>query len=212
MEQWKEISGYEGLYEVSSHGRVRSLDRWVVGRNGIVEFHKGTMRKLHKRSAYIYVGLSKDGITISFDVHRLVAQAFVPGKSEEKCEVNHKNLNKLDNRAENLEWVSRIENVRHAFKNDACQNHISKRVKKCILCKELNEVFPSSYQAAESLNLRFFGGKKDVATMARNIRWCAKGNKSTSYGYHWEDIVEEPSTTIPKGSTGKRLEMSGPSI
>ena len=99
MEQWKEISGYEGLYEVSSHGRVRSLDRWVVGRNGIVEFHKGTMRKLHKRSAYIYVGLSKDGVTTSFDVHRLVAQAFVPGKSEEKCEVNHKNLNKLDNRA-----------------------------------------------------------------------------------------------------------------
>lgn len=212
MENWKPIRGYEGLYEVSDRGRVRSLDRVVRGRNGVDGVRYGRVLKLHKRASYLFIGLHKGAQTVSFDVHRLVADAFVPGRTEERNEVNHINLNKLDNRASNLEWVSHTENVRHAFKSGACVNHISGRVKKAILCVETGRRFPSSYDAARYLNETKFSMTKDTPTMARNIRWRVITGKGLAYGFHWSSTDEESSTTIPKGSTGKRPEMGGPSV
>lgn len=210
MEQWKPIRGYEGLYEVSDQGRVRSLDRVLRGSFGTTEVHRGKIRKLSLRSNYLFVGLHKDGVATSYDVHRLVADAFVMGKTKDRNDVNHKNLNKLDNRAVNLEWVTKSENAQHAWENDACKNHISQRVRKQVLCVETGQVFDSSYQAAASLNADKYGGKRNVGVMARNIRWCCLGNKNTAYKYHWKDVVKEPSTTIPKGSTPKQVEVGGP--
>lgn len=193
MEYWKPVIGFEDRYEVSSHGRVRN--------------RAGKILKLHKRSHYLFVGLHKNGKLRSVDVHRLVATHFCEGRSEDRNEVNHKNLNKLDNRSENLEWVSHLENVRHAFENGAVKDHVSRRAKKTIRCVELDRVFPSSYEAAAVINAEFFSGTKDAPTMARNIRWCALGHKSIAYGFHWADVSSEPSTTIPEGSTPKRVEM-----
>lgn len=193
MEYWKPVVGFEDRYEVSSHGRVRNKS--------------GKILKQHKRSNYLFIALHKGKAARSVDVHRLVAEHFCPGRTEERNEVNHKNLNKLDNRAENLEWVSRVENVRHAFNGGAVENHVSKTAKKSIFCKELDRVFTSSYEAAAYINAEFFLGAKDVPTVARNIRWCAGGHKNHAYGFHWSDIHSEPSTTIPKGSTPKRVEM-----
>lgn len=198
MEIWKPIPGYTGKYEVSNLGRVRNSN--------------GQILKQHLRSRYLFIGLHDNGKVVSHDVHRLVAEAFCGGKSEDRCEVNHKNLNRLDNRSENLEWVSHLENVRHAFTNGACENHVSKRVKKRIWCAELKRAFDSSYSAAEYLNFTYFRGTKSVPTMARNIRWRAAGhNGRYAYGFHWYDLCSEPSTTIPKGSTPKRVETGGPS-
>lgn len=210
MEVWKTIPGYDGIYEISDRGRVRSLDRMAKGSNGIDELHHGCMIKLHARSNYLYVALHKDGTSVSYDVHRLVAESFVEGKTSERAVVNHKNLNKHDNRAENLEWVTESENCRHAWENGAMQNHVSQRVKKAIVCVETERVFQSSFEAAGYLNDTVFQNTKDIPTMARNIRHHMKHGRM-SYGYHWRDFNKEPSTTIPKGSTPKRVEMGDPS-
>ena len=198
MERWRSVLNFEDKYEVSDHGRVRRKD--------------GRVLKLHRRSNYLFIALHDGRRAKTYDVHRLVAEAFCSGKSDIRNEVNHKNLDKLDNRADNLEWVSRTENVRHAFDNGAVQNHVSERSKKPLLCYELGVVFPSSYEAAEYLNANYFGFSKSVGTMARNIRWRATGHcNRKAYGFHWFDIDSEPSTTIPKGSTPKWVEMGDPS-
>ena len=97
MEIWKEIKGYEGLYEVSSEGRVNSLGR----KPGIMR--PGTSK------GYLKVGLTKDGIRSMFRVHRLVAEAFIPNP-DNKPEVDHINGDRKDNRAENLRWMTHKEN------------------------------------------------------------------------------------------------------
>ena len=104
-EVWRDIAGYENLYQVSNLGRVKSL----YNRNGHI-------MKLYTSDAnYLYALLSDNGKQKPFSIHRLVAKAFIPNP-ENKPEVNHINGDKHDNRAENLEWCTRRENITHAFK------------------------------------------------------------------------------------------------
>lgn len=114
-EIWKAIKGYEGLYEVSNIGRVKSLSRKVNGpRQGV----KWTLREkllkttVKKSGRYIQISLYNLGRKRKL-VHCLVAEAFIPNP-ENKPEVNHKSGDKSDNRIENLEWVTRQENLDHA--------------------------------------------------------------------------------------------------
>ena len=113
METWKDILGFEGMYQVSDAGRVRSLDR--INSKG--KRCRGSIRKLCcNRNGYKYVNLCKDGKSHNFLVHRLVASAFVVNP-EEKPTVNHINENKHDNRASNLEWMTLAENLRYGAHN-----------------------------------------------------------------------------------------------
>jgi len=103
--QWKEIEGYEGFYEVSDQGQVRRVGKATGAVQGrILKLKAGT-------SGYPIVHLSKENKVRTHMVHRLVAKAFLPNRKEQ---VNHINGDKLDNRAENLEWVTQSENMRHA--------------------------------------------------------------------------------------------------
>ena len=115
-EIWKDIEGYEGLYQISNLGRVKSLERTItVGLRRKVR-KKEKIMKFTIRSGYYNLVLRKNGKRKSKQVHRLVADAFIP-KVEGKNIVNHINFNRKDNRAENLEWCTQAENVKHSIYN-----------------------------------------------------------------------------------------------
>ena len=101
MEEWRPIKDYEGLYEVSNMGRVRSLDRIIIDSKGRKHPFEGKIMKLQSdRYGYLYISLNKNGKR-KFKVHRLVAEAFI-SNPEGKKHVDHINTNKEDNRVENL--------------------------------------------------------------------------------------------------------------
>ena len=106
-EIWKDIKGYENLYQISNLGRVKSLPKYHKKNESIMKY---TLR-----SGYRTLVLRKNSKRKSKQIHRLVAEAFIPKNGEDKVCVNHKNGNKLDNRVENLEWVSYSENLKHSY-------------------------------------------------------------------------------------------------
>ena len=109
-EVWKDIEGYEGMYQASSLGRVRSLDR--VAANGR-QIKGVVLRPAPNSKGYLCVSLHNNGDGgRSHLVHRLVAEAFRPG--HDKPHINHRNADKRDNQLTNLEWVTPLENARHA--------------------------------------------------------------------------------------------------
>lgn len=121
-EIWRDIKGYEGYYQVSTLGRVRSLDRTIKviktspkGKVFVSErFYKGKIMSYKKlEKFYPSVALSKHGKNKHFMIHKLVAETFIPNIESKKC-VNHINNVKYDNRIENLEWCTYSENSLHA--------------------------------------------------------------------------------------------------
>lgn len=110
-EIWRPVKGYEGFYEVSNRGRVRSVGRWITDKNGIRRFRKGKiLNPVRTKVGYLHVLLCRDGKPRWFFVHRLVAMAFIPNP-EHKPEVNHLNEQKDMNFAENLSWATAKENI-----------------------------------------------------------------------------------------------------
>lgn len=111
-EIWKDIEGFEGLYQVSNLGRVKSLDRYVESRGHLI-YRKGVIRKPFDTTGYYSVTLNKDRKETTFQVHRLVAQAFIPNPNDLPV-VNHLDGRKTNNCIDNLEWTTYAENSKHA--------------------------------------------------------------------------------------------------
>ncbi len=118
IEQWKDIEGYVGKYQVSSFGRVKSLSRLVdSGRGGKpYTIPSRILKPASDRDGYLQVRLCLRGNQSTKKAHRLVAYAFLPAR-EGKYEVNHKDKDTTNNRVTNLEWCDREENVRHQFRS-----------------------------------------------------------------------------------------------
>lgn len=212
MEKWRAIKGWEGAYEVSDRGRVRSIERMRASKTPAgmpceQKVKPRVLKQRRKRNGYMSVCLSRDGRHWYPNVHRLVADAFLPPHGDAEV-VNHLNLNRADNRAENLEWCTQRDNIQHAIRAGVRPPAWNK---KPVLCVETGISYPSSYEAAMELNLREYANSKDTIGIARKIRACVLGYNKTAYGFHWKDVSTEPSTTIPKGSTPKRAEMGCPS-
>lgn len=183
-EKWLPIVGFEGLYEVSDYGNVRSMDRVVSycnnGGKANRLFTGKPIANVLGNNGYYFCNLWKNGKIFQKRTSRLVAEAFIPNPDNLPC-VNHKNRNPLDNRAENLEWCT------VQYNNTYDNVHIERGIKErnrvdcskpiCGINNKTGErkVFPSSREAG-----RFLG---DVERSG-NIRKKAK-IRGYAYGYYW---------------------------
>lgn len=109
MENWKDVNGYEGLYQISDCGSVRCLMTWDVNARGYVKCVK-TIKPVDNGNGYLYVTLHKNNRRKNKYIHRLVAEHFIKNPMGKKV-VNHKDYNKYNNSVDNLEWVSQRENI-----------------------------------------------------------------------------------------------------
>ena len=169
-EIWLPIEGYENLYEVSSLGRVRSLERTVTSKNGVTQKFPGKILKPGVVRGYLMVELCKNGIRRSYYIHRLVSTAFIPNPNN-LPQVNHLSEDKLNNSVENLEWCSAKENSNYGTRT----KRSSEKRSKPVLCVELNQIFPSLTEAAKQLCLS-----------VGNISHVLVGRHKTTGGYHFE--------------------------
>ncbi|MCM6931239.1 NUMOD4 motif-containing HNH endonuclease [Enterococcus italicus] len=193
-EIWKDISGYEGLYQVSNFGRVKSLARKVPRSGGKLHSVKETMKTPSKRKGYLLVNLSKLGIKKRVSIHRLVALAFIDNPSD-KPEVNHIDENKENNYVHNLEWVTAKENSNHGTRNERIADYIRRRNKSEHGCsygpptKKVNKVDPITgkviceYDSVKSA-LKALG----VSPKSGTLSSCLTGKRGhkTYKGYRWE--------------------------
>ena len=111
-EIWRPVMGYEGFYEVSNQGRVRSVDRYDNNNH----FRKGELMNLFYGCGYLRVIFSKNGIVKKHLVHRLVAQAFIPNPLS-LPQVNHIDENKSNNNVDNLEWCTAKYNINYGLRS-----------------------------------------------------------------------------------------------
>jgi len=141
-EQWLPVVGFEGFYEVSDQGSVRSLDRYAVDRNGRGVPYRGKTLSMHRHKdrGYLTVALSKAGKPKTYQVHQLVCIAFHGTRPEWAQDVRHLNDVKTDNRAENLRWGTRSENLHDAVRNG--RHQVARRTH----CKQGHEYTPENTQ------------------------------------------------------------------
>lgn len=165
-EIWKPVVWYEGLYEVSNLGRVKSLNYRHTGNPGLLKIWKD-------RKGYGRVLLCKDGVITQFQVHRLVAEAFIPNP-ENLSVVNHKDENPLNNCVDNLEWCTYRYNNNYGSRNKKISNGVSKSVAQYTIDGQLIKVWNSANNAANELGCN-----------AGHISECCRGSRNVHKGCVW---------------------------
>ena len=180
-EVWKPVilldsgESYEGSYEVSNMGRVRSLDRCTKGKGGSKCLHKGKIIKTRKnKCGYVLITLNKDNKKKTYSVHRLVGFAFRSDSWFENAHIDHINTIKDDNRVVNLRWVTRSENMGNSLTHEKMSGENNKNRRK-VICIETGQVFNSIKEAGEYVGV----------ANPTNISTCCTGKCKTIGGYHW---------------------------
>lgn len=116
-EIWKDIKGYEGLYQISNLGRIKSLERKIIRQHSTTMLLKEKILKQQNMNGYKIVRLSKNNTIKQYLVHRLVAVAFIKNPNNYK-EINHKDEDKSNNKLDNLEWCSHNYNINYGTGNE----------------------------------------------------------------------------------------------
>lgn len=177
IEEWKDIKGYEGLYQVSNIGRVKSLNRVVNKNDGkLYPVKEQILKRSIDIKGYIRATLCGVNIPKNCQVHRLVALEFIHNPKN-KPQVNHINGIKTDNRIENLEWCTAQENIQHAI-DHKLRNH---KVKVLMLTKNNIKLFWfDSMKSAENITGIYY----------THISQCCSKQRKSAGGYKWEYYYE----------------------
>lgn len=176
-EVWKDIQGFEGIYQVSSIGNIKSLEREILYKDKAPIKVKEKILKLHNTLDYRKVNLCKENTRGVYKVHRLVAIAFIDNPENKKY-VNHKNGIKSDNRVENLEWATAKENTIHSWVNNLSKTSDKVREanvrlnSKIVLNTQTGIFYDSAIEAASVLGVK-------VQTLRWWIGRHCKNNKSS---------------------------------
>ena len=168
-EIWKDILGYEGLYQVSDKGRVKSI---VYGKEKI--------RKLvRNKNGYLRVGLRKNGKMKQCLVHRLVGQSFIPNPHN-LPQVNHKDENKTNNCVENLEWCDRKYNLNYGTRNQRiAEKHTNGKDSKPVLQYKKTGEFVKEWKSIRDV-------QRNLGYSQGNISSCCLGKLKWIYGFVWK--------------------------
>lgn len=186
-ETWKDVVGYENLYEVSSFGRIKSKGKTVTYSQGKMVEYPSVIRKIevHKLNGYCYIGFRLNKKSSKHRVHRLVAIAFIPNPKN-LPQINHKDFNKTNNHVGNLEWCDAFHNQQHAQikPNRKFQRHRlgmsgDKSVhSKPVLCFK-DKVFIKEYVSATF-------AMKDTQVHQSKISAVCLGKRKSAGGYIWK--------------------------
>lgn len=156
--------------------KIEGFESYFISNNGVVYSDKYTERKIlsprANKRGYLYVNLCNNGKYKSISIHRLVAQAFIPN-TENKPEVNHINGIKTDNRVENLEWVTKSENIQHAFDNNLNKPHDAKGSKNGFSKLKENQVVEIKTKLINKISVNEIYKQYGVSyECIRNIKRC----------------------------------------
>lgn len=184
-EIWKDIEGYEGYYQVSNLGRVKSLFRQVKHSEGnIRNNHERILKNQHDGGGYPMVGLHKNSKTKAMKVHRLVMLAF-KDNPHNKPEVNHIDENKNNNRLDNLEWVTKKENENHGTKRERCKANTNYKIIAMKNSKKVRQISADGELIKEWDSLAQI--YRDKGYSKGNISQACNGiYKGILYGCRWE--------------------------
>lgn len=175
-ETWKPVVGYEGLYEISSMGRVKSLKRTIIAKNGTrMEVEEKLLAQSTITGGYLSVCLSDHGECRSYPVHRLVAMAFIPNPKN-LSDVNHKDEDKTNNSVENLEWMTHKENLNYGTYKERMALAVSKPV--CQIDKKTGviiAIYPGQKFAEEATGI-----------CSGTISNVCRGIGRSAGGYYWK--------------------------
>ena len=185
IEEWRDIEGYEGLYQVSNLGRVKSLDRYVRQRYAFVFVQGRVLTPMIDKDGYLRVNLYKDTKMKTHTIHRLVAQAFLPNP-DNLPQVNHKDEDKTNNFISltnpddsNLEWCTNEYNVNYGTHNErmakALTNH--QAFSKPVLCIETGIIYPSVREV-----------ERQFGICQSSVSRCCNMKRNIAGGYHWKYI------------------------
>lgn len=170
QEIWKDVKGYEGRYQVSNLGRVKSLNYLQKGKEQIL--------KATKIKGYLVVNLYKEGKAKIYTIHRLVAKTFIENP-DNLPQVNHKDECKTNNIVDNLEWCSAKYNNNYGSRTQRCvdSNTNNPKFSKKVLCVETGVIYPSIMQV-----------QRDLGFLHQHISYACSGKLKTAYGFHWKYI------------------------
>lgn len=192
MEQteiWKDIVGYEGLYQVSDQGRVRSIRKMDTDSDCRKVLSAKVLRPAYRRTGHAVVGLRRDGKNKTMTVHRLVATAFIPNPNNYPI-INHKDEDPRNNRVDNLEWCTFRYNGNYGTCLKRRSGASAKRV--CggddviyvySLDNELFGRFETIWEAVDALGL---SGDKRARVVRQKARECCRGKIKTAFGFIWK--------------------------
>lgn len=181
-EIWKDVVGYEGLYQVSNIGNVKSLNWRGLGKP------KNLYLKPHNKG-YLQVELAKDGNKKCYTVHQLVATAFIPNPNN-LAQINHKDEDKKNNRVDNLEWCTRSYNAAYSIDRhpERKPNGIGRR--KGSRFKGINSELKILQLSLDGEIVKEWSCSRDIFLKTGMSDWsiseCCRGNRKTAYGYKWQ--------------------------